>query len=367
MRLHLLGLPHTITREEFSHCAFTGKVLKFSPMMRAQGFEVIHYGVGGMDSGATEDVVMMTEDEQQALIGHAYDPSGAGFVGDVAHTDHPMYRLFNERLAERLAERVEPGDMVCLPFGHGHQAGTRRHQGINVETGIGYPTCIERFRIYESNAWLHWHLGREQRNGFDYEWVIPNYFDVEAWDLQPEPGGYLLFFGRISAIKGLDIVVEIARRRPDLPVVLCGQGDPEPYLVAPNIEYRPPIFGRARSALLGNALAVLMPTRYVEPFGGVAVEAQLCGTPVLGSTFGAFTETIEQGVTGFRCHTLGDWLAAIDAAPLLDRTAIHAHARSRYSYAAVGPRYTAAFEQLHDLWGEGWYSPRSSIRLPGEL
>ena len=29
MKLHLLALPHTVTRADFSHCAFTGKVQRF--------------------------------------------------------------------------------------------------------------------------------------------------------------------------------------------------------------------------------------------------------------------------------------------------------------------------------------------------
>jgi hypothetical protein len=52
IRLHLLAIPHTITRDEFSHCAFTGKVQRFAPMLQScrasdgrQVFEVYHYGV----------------------------------------------------------------------------------------------------------------------------------------------------------------------------------------------------------------------------------------------------------------------------------------------------------------------------------
>jgi hypothetical protein len=51
MRLHLPAIPHTITSPEFSHCAFTGKVLRFAPMMRSRGYEVIHYGVEGSGWG----------------------------------------------------------------------------------------------------------------------------------------------------------------------------------------------------------------------------------------------------------------------------------------------------------------------------
>jgi len=54
--LHLLGLPHTVTRPEYSHCAFTGKIQRFSPMMRSVGYEVIHYGNAGAVSGANEQV-----------------------------------------------------------------------------------------------------------------------------------------------------------------------------------------------------------------------------------------------------------------------------------------------------------------------
>ena len=64
MRLHLLGIPHTQTTYEFSHCAFTGKVKRFAPMMQSVGYDVIHYGVEGAHSGATYDVNLMSVDEK---------------------------------------------------------------------------------------------------------------------------------------------------------------------------------------------------------------------------------------------------------------------------------------------------------------
>ena len=49
----------------------------------------------------------------------------------------------------------------------------------------------------------------------------------------------------------------------------------------PHIVYHPAVGPLERAELLRNAKAVLMPTYYLEPFGGVNVEAQLCGTPVI--------------------------------------------------------------------------------------
>lgn len=377
-RLHLLAIPHTITRPDFSHCAFTGKVLRFSPMMRAQGYEVIHYGTDQASSGATEDVIVMTVEEQEELLGHKHHSDPTGFAGRDANASSALYRQWNYYTRKHLEERVEPGDIVCLPFGRAHEAavrelpifdeGDRTKAAWLVESGIGYQDTFAPYRIYESEAWRHFHLGHPRRGamGSDWEWVVPNYFDVDEWPLGDGSGGYLLYFGRLIDSKGLLMVCEIARHRPDLKVVLCGQGEPSYYLAqSPNIEYRPPVSGTDRAELVGKALAMLVPTRYVEPFGGVAVEAMLCGTPVLTSDFGAFTETVRHGVDGFRCRTLGDYLAAIENIEHSDertcRLESRRYARSRFSLDACGCEYRRIFTTLQTLSERGVLSLSSVI------
>ncbi len=92
MRLHLLGIPHTVTTKAFAHCAFTQKVYKFSRMMVPLGYEVIHYGVEGSDSGASEDVVVMGQEEHQRLLGHPYNHDKTAFYGNDAQADSEVYR-----------------------------------------------------------------------------------------------------------------------------------------------------------------------------------------------------------------------------------------------------------------------------------
>jgi glycosyltransferase involved in cell wall biosynthesis len=356
MRLHLLGLPHTVTTDAFSHCAFTGKVQKMSPMMRPLGYDVVHYGVAGAESGATVQVDLMTQAEQHALLGHDHsDPTQ--FYGNDANVGAAVFIEFNRRLRETLNATVQPGEIVLLPFGHGHGAAIDGHKGINIESGIGYPQTFLPLRIYESLAWMHRDQGKCGREGNNYEWVIPNYFVAEDWPVVTTPDDYILFFGRIGDTKGLPTVVELAKQFPDRQFIICGQGDPSPYLTQPNIQYQPPLAGRARASLLGNASLVLMPSNFVEPFAGVAIEAMLCGTPVAAVTYGAFTETIQQGVNGWRCRTLEEWKRAVTLAPTLDRAAIGASARGKYSLEAVGPMYDTVFQQVHGLaTGRDWYT-----------
>jgi glycosyltransferase involved in cell wall biosynthesis len=232
----------------------------------------------------------------------------------------------------------------------------------HVETGIGYPTLMPNsFRIFESYAWMHHHQGQENRQGKNYEWVVPNYFDLDEWEPSYKPGEYLAFLGRICSVKGMDTIKEIANYSP-WPIVLHGQGDPTPW-EHPNIEYRGPISGKARSEFLRNARAALMPTNFTEPFAGSGVEAMLCGTPLIAVDYGAFTETILDGVTGFRCHTLQDWIDAIDNAGDLSRRMVANVARSRYSLEACGKKYDKIFKDINNLNKKGWYQLRESTEI----
>ena len=357
MRLHLLSIPHTVTVPAFTSCAFTTKVLRFSRMMRPLGFEVIHYGVDGSDSGATADVILMGQDEHQELLGHPYHSQHAtgGMYGDDAQADSLLYKQWNLYAREELKERVEPGDLILLPFGHAHASAIRDLPNLKdragaVESGIGYYDTLLPWRIYESEAVRHGAMGKEGRYGVHestsrLEYVVPNYYNPADW---PEgPGGdAIVYLGRLTEGKGLRLLLEIARQRPDVPFRIAGSGTMNPAWgeVPPNVEVLGPLTERA--AYLGNARAIIAPSRYVEPFCGSVVEAAFTGTPAITSNFGAFTETVEHGVTGYRCQTMREWLHAIDAVCNLSRETVWVRAVKRYSMYTVGRMYAEVFHEM---------------------
>jgi len=349
--LHLIGIFHTKHQESFSHCAFTGKALRFPEMMQMYGYKVIEYSNEGSESTADEKVVMLSHKQYESSYG---DRKDTDFYGDAAVIGTPGHQAFESKLITALEERLQPQDVICHPFGHAHSILTSKfpnHQ--HVETGIGYPILMDNsFRIFESYAWMHTHQGKEDRNGKNYEWVVPNYYDLNDWEPKYETGKYLAFLGRISPIKGLDTIRAIADYSP-YPIILHGQGDPSQWS-HPNIHYKGPIHGKQRSKFLRNARAMLAPSDYVEPFCGMVVEAMLCGTPAISVDNGAMTETIQEGM-GFRCHTLQDWLDAINDVGDLDRKYIADTARSKYSLEACGKKYDKIFMQLNDLHRRGWY------------
>jgi FkbM family methyltransferase len=351
--LHLLGLFHTRSSQEFSHCAFTGKALRFPKMMQLQGYKVIEYSNEGSESTADEHVVMLNRKTFDRLF---QERKKTDFYGDNAYVGSEAHTEFERLLIPAMQERVKPGDIICHPFGHAHNALLSEFpNNHHVETGIGYPTLMDgSFKIFESYAWMHYHQGKANRNGINYEWVIPNYFDVEEWEFSPHGGDYIAFLGRICSVKGMDTVLEIAKRSP-YPVKIAGQGDPTPWL-HDNIEYVGPLTGTQRSAFLGGARCAIMPTVFTEPFGGSGVEAMLCGTPLIAVDYGAFTETIIEGVTGFRCRTLEDWMLAIENVDKLDRRVVADLAQNRYSLEACAKKYDKVFTSLMELHGKGWYT-----------
>ena len=117
-RLHLIGIFHTQATSAYSHCAFTGKAMRFPKMMQAYGYHVIEYSNEGSEAGATEHVPILSKQEFQELYG---DRKKTDFHGDDATLGSKGHQIFEERLIVEMRKRLKPDDIICHPFGHAHQ------------------------------------------------------------------------------------------------------------------------------------------------------------------------------------------------------------------------------------------------------
>ncbi|GIF00499.1 glycosyltransferase [Paractinoplanes rishiriensis] len=142
---------------------------------------------------------------------------------------------------------------------------------------------------------------------------------------------YLLGIGRWIPYKNFDLIVEIADAA-GLPLVIAGSGPEEERLrklaatkqVHIHFEVRPER-DRLRQLYWG-ARALLFPAH--EDFGIIPVEAQACGTPVLGLRRGGLLETVVDGETGFLLDGLdpAPYAAALHRLGELSRYRIQQHA-----------------------------------------
>ena len=367
-RLHVVALPHTQTNLRHSACAFTIKVLRFCRMMASLGHDVFHYGVEGSEvqDFTTEDVSVISAVEQEAYFG-PFDPNKL-YDCDFS-PEAPYWKALNERSAAEINRRKQPGDIVCIIMGRSNLPLVKLVPDLPlVEFGIGYNGPFSNFRVYESYAHMHKIWGAEK--GYDpnasyYEVVIPNYYDPSEYPFKYEKEDYFLYLGRLVSRKGIAIAVETCQRI-GAKLVLAGQGctkvegsaihcaDGSIY-EGDNLVHVGCVIGEERAKLFQNARAVIAPTIFTEPFCGVAVEAQLSGTPVITAPHGAFSETVEHGRTGFRCHTLDHFVWAAKHVHELDPRYIHQRAVANYSMDRVRWMYQEYFEMIDDLRREGWY------------
>jgi glycosyltransferase involved in cell wall biosynthesis len=99
----------------------------------------------------------------------------------------------------------------------------------------------------------------------------------------------------------------------------------------------------AKRRFFARSRALLVPLRWEEPFGLVMIEALLAGCPVIAFARGAAPEIVEDGRTGFLVGGVREMAAALRRAPRLDRLAIQARARERFSSARMADRYLAVY------------------------
>jgi glycosyltransferase involved in cell wall biosynthesis len=99
----------------------------------------------------------------------------------------------------------------------------------------------------------------------------------------------------------------------------------------------------AKRRLFARSRALLVPLRWEEPFGLVILEALLAGCPVIAFARGAVPEIVEDGRTGFLVEGVREMAAALRRAPRLDRLAIQARARERFSADRMAERYLAVY------------------------
>ena len=158
---------------------------------------------------------------------------------------------------------------------------------------------------------------------------------------QPNKEDYYLYIGRMIERKGVHIASQVCKEL-GVKLIMAGSGNEIPEYG----EYIGPVNAEQRADLMGKAIATFVPTLYIEPFGNVNIESQACGTPVITTDWGAFTETVVDGVSGYRCHTLDDFCKAAENSKGLDTYAIHKRAVDLYSVDNIRYKYDNYFNRL---------------------
>lgn len=191
----------------------------------------------------------------------------------------------------------------------------------------------------------------------DLNWLATVYhgIDVDSFKYYPKQGKYLTFVGRMSPEKRADVAIEVAKR-VGIPLKIAAKVDSrerpyfeeviEPMLDHPLIEWLGEVGEAKKRELMGNALALLLPINWPEPFGMVFIESLACGTPVITCPQGSVPELLEDGITGYSGYTVEELVVAVNNVRSVSRSGCRRYAKQRFDMRRMALEYVNVYSKV---------------------
>ena len=178
--------------------------------------------------------------------------------------------------------------------------------------------------------------------------------------------GYLLYFGRLSAEKGVDDLLRAMVRVPHIPVIIAGDGPERARLelLARELNLNRVLFagtvlGEKLSKLIAGCSFSLFPSHAYETLGKSILESYAYGRPVIASDLGSRRELVDHGVTGLLyapgdrdqlAHSIG---FLFDRHDLIEKMGAAARARVKSEH---DPQHH--LEKLHEIYARLTFKQR---------
>ena len=180
--------------------------------------------------------------------------------------------------------------------------------------------------------------------------------DLSRYKLRERKQPYLAFLGRIAPFKGTHLAIQVAKE-VGVPLKIAGEVQPifrdyfegqvKPHLDGELIEYIGAADQRTKDELLGNAMAMLFPIQWDEPFGLVMIEAMACGTPVLALPGGAVEEVVENGLGGFVCKSVTEMVNIVkNLEGRIAPNVVREYVKRRFSVERMVSRYASLYDRI---------------------
>lgn len=220
--------------------------------------------------------------------------------------------------------------------------------------GFSSPKIIPVYKKYNNRNNYYVSISKANKSPLlQYAANVYNGIETKSFDFNEKPGDYLIYFGRIHPDKGTYDAIQIAKKAKKL-LVVCGiiqdhqyyKEKVEPWVNNDDIIYSGVADPAKRNKLLGNALALLHPIHFEEPFGLSVVEAMLCGTPVIAFNKGSMPELIVNGKTGFLVNTTDEAVQAMDEIPGIERYYCRQWAEENFSREKMVDDYIKLYKSI---------------------
>ena len=178
--------------------------------------------------------------------------------------------------------------------------------------------------------------------------------DLSVGSVQQQKRSHLAFLGRVAPPKGTHLAIEIAKQA-GIPLKIAGEIQPlykkyweekvEPHVDGKFIEYVGEVGQEGKRELLGNAIALLFPIQWNEPFGLVLIESMAYGTPILAMPGGSVAEIVQEGVSGHIRNSASE-LAELAKNLKFDPLQVRAYAEENFSTDRMVGDYLQLYSEI---------------------
>jgi glycosyltransferase involved in cell wall biosynthesis len=221
-------------------------------------------------------------------------------------------------------------------------------------TGMGFAERGQFDEWYSFVSDAHRNTCARPENPF-----VHNGLDPSEYLFRRDKEDYFLFLGKVDwNVKGLAHARKVARASKVRLKIAGNFLDPSSYRslkesLSPDEEYVGPVGGREKAELLAGARALLFTSLWPEPFGLVAIEAMVSGTPVLGTMSGALPEVILHGKTGFLARHVDESVAQAGMLERISPDACRTHVLDRFSSRRMAEDYLRLYVRTIRTFHQG--------------
>lgn len=135
--------------------------------------------------------------------------------------------------------------------------------------------------------------------------VVPHAIDLEGRAPRYQSENRIVFVGRLSPEKGVDVLLRAMKEVRGLECAIVGDGPQRDHLERlaeeldlSNVTFLGALYGSELDREIARAKAVIIPSQSYETFGLTALEAYAFGKPVIASRIGALPEVVREEETG---------------------------------------------------------------------
>lgn len=257
------------------------------------------------------------------------------FCPDVVHLNNINFQLTPSIIYEIRKWEKQVGSRVKIVYtAHDAQWVCPNHMLMIPSTkelcfqckGGHYGSCTKNRCIHDSTvksllgsleAWLYKILGIYKKVD---RIICPSFFMKETLSANPavadrltvlhnygvtekpftvEKKDYVLYFGRYSREKGIETLLKVCEKLPQISFIFAGDGPlREQVNKAKNVKDLGFLSGEALRRTIAEAKLAVVPSIWYENCPFTVIEAQQLGTPLVASNLGGIPELIDLGETG---------------------------------------------------------------------